>query len=184
MTIGDFAAVLWRERELLEILTFKLEEEQLLLVTRKSRWLQFATREIEQVLDPLRVVGLERSVKALSLAEEWNGSANPTLRNLVENAPPGPWGEILEAHLDAMTRAVAQISELRDANKHLLQSGADLTALEVNPLAPAADSIPPSTSDEVADRALLDRKIMESTYYVAVDVLTRVPPAALLEFLG
>ena len=53
MSVNELSAVLWRERELLELLTFKLEEEQLLLAAGRSRWVSHASREVEQVLDIL-----------------------------------------------------------------------------------------------------------------------------------
>src|SRR5688500_16797740 len=65
------SAILWRERELLEMLLFKLEEEQLLLTAGTTRWLTFATREVEQVLERLRQTGLERAVAVSSLAVAW-----------------------------------------------------------------------------------------------------------------
>ena len=37
MSANDLSACLWRERELLDLLAFKLEEEQFLLTTGKSR---------------------------------------------------------------------------------------------------------------------------------------------------
>ena len=48
MSLTDLASVLWRSRELLEMLLFKLEEEQLLLASNRSRWLSHATREVDQ----------------------------------------------------------------------------------------------------------------------------------------
>jgi hypothetical protein len=65
---NELSALLWRERELLELLIFKLEEEQLLLMSGKSRWLQHATREVEQVLNLVREAGLGRSVEVAALA--------------------------------------------------------------------------------------------------------------------
>ena len=37
MSANDLSNLLWRERELLELLVFKLEEEQLLLVAGRAR---------------------------------------------------------------------------------------------------------------------------------------------------
>jgi len=54
VSLTDLASVLWRSRELLEMLLFKLEEEQLLLAAGRSRWLSHATREVEVVLDQIR----------------------------------------------------------------------------------------------------------------------------------
>ena len=53
-TVQDLSARLWHERELLDLLTFKLEEEQLLLTAGRTRWISHATREVEQVLERLR----------------------------------------------------------------------------------------------------------------------------------
>src|SRR4051812_39244560 len=44
MALTEVSNVLWRERELLEMLLFKLEEEQLLLTAGRTRWLPHATR--------------------------------------------------------------------------------------------------------------------------------------------
>ena len=45
--LNDVSTVLWRERQLLELLVFKLEEEQLLLTAGKVRWVNHASREVE-----------------------------------------------------------------------------------------------------------------------------------------
>src|SRR5690606_32501974 len=103
MGANEVCATLWRERELLELLLFKLEEEQLLLTTGKTRWLQHATREVEQVLERLRGLGLTRTVEVSDLGEEWGAGPDASLRELVAHAPvTGPWGEIFANHLTAM----------------------------------------------------------------------------------
>jgi hypothetical protein len=50
MSLPDLAAVLWRQRDLLERLTYRLECEQLLLAAGRTRWLAVATSEVERVL--------------------------------------------------------------------------------------------------------------------------------------
>ena len=118
------SALLWEERELLDLLVFKLEEEQLLLTSGKSRWLQHATREVEQVLDRLRAAGLARTVAVSALARDWGTPEEPTLRELVAAAPAGPWTEIFHAHLQAMTELTLKIRELRDLNEQFLRTAA------------------------------------------------------------
>ncbi|WP_329609297.1 flagellar export chaperone FlgN [Arthrobacter sp. ATA002] len=88
MGTQKLSALLWEERELLELLVFKLEEEQLLLTSGKSRWLQHATREVEQVLERLRAAALGRAVAVASLAGDWGTAEDATLRELVAAAPP------------------------------------------------------------------------------------------------
>jgi len=118
---NELSALLWRERELLELLVFKLEEEQLLLTAGKTRWLQHATREVEQVMERLRDAELGRSVELASVAAEWGTSEDATLRELAEAAPDGPWAEVFTAHLQGMRELAAQIKELRDLNEQLLR---------------------------------------------------------------
>ncbi|MFD0519768.1 flagellar export chaperone FlgN [Paractinoplanes durhamensis] len=70
MSLTDLASVLWRSRELLEMLLFKLEEEQLLLASNRSRWLSHATREVEVVLDQIRQTEVIRAAYAQDVAVE------------------------------------------------------------------------------------------------------------------
>jgi hypothetical protein len=127
MGATELSAMLWRERELLELLTFKLEEEQLLLMSGKTRWLQHATREVEQVLERVREAGLGRSVEVAALAKEWGTDENAALRELIAHAPAGPWAEIFTSHLTAMSSLAAQIKELRDSNEQFLRQAARST---------------------------------------------------------
>lgn len=127
MSVNDLSAVLWRERELLELLTFKLEEEQLLLAAGRSRWISHASREVEQVLDRLRSTGLERSALSAAVAEEWGMPSDAPLREVVAAAPSGPWGEILASHLAAMLELTTRIGSLRDENDRFLRIAAQAT---------------------------------------------------------
>jgi len=122
VSANELSAALWRERELLDLLVFKLEEEQLLLAAGKARWLQFATREVEQVMDKLRTASLARTVEVSKVAAEWGADENATLRELVAHAPEGPWAELFTAHLNALTELTTQITELRDLNEQYLRS--------------------------------------------------------------
>lgn len=122
MGANELSASLWRERELLDLLAFKLEEEQFLLTTGKSRWLQYATREVEQVMEKLRSAELSRAVEAATVASEWGADENVTLRELVAKAPAGPWAEIFSEHLQALTAQTGQIKELRDLNEQYLRT--------------------------------------------------------------
>ena len=124
---NELSALLWRERELLELLVFKLDVEQLLLSAGRTRWVQHATREVEQVLELVREAGLGRSVEVAAVATEWGTSQDATLSELVQQAPAGPWGDILGAHLTAMTELIAQIRSLRDVNEQFLRSAARYT---------------------------------------------------------
>ena len=61
--LSDLSSILWREREMLELLLFKLEEEQLILASGRGRWLAHATREVEVVLDQIRRTEVVRAAE-------------------------------------------------------------------------------------------------------------------------
>ena len=114
--------VLWRERELLDTLLFKLETEQLILAGGRTRWLARAAREVEIVLDQLRKTEVLRAVAADEAADEAGLDANPSLRALAESVGE-PWRTILFDHRDAFVAVTREITELADANRHLITSG-------------------------------------------------------------
>jgi hypothetical protein len=127
MGAQELSTLLWRERELLELLMFKLEEEKLLLTAGKSRWLPFATREVEQVLERLRENGLERAMEVAAVGDEWGTGDNATLRSIIAGAPTEAWRDNFNGHLVALTELAASIAELRDANVQYLRAAARVT---------------------------------------------------------
>ncbi len=136
MSANDLSTLLWRERELLELLLFKLEEEQLLLTAGKAKWLPFATREVEQVLARLRTAGMERTVESAAVAVEWGAREDATLRDLVRAAPTDAWRDIFQSHLTALTGLTAQIADIRDANLTYLRAASRSTQETLADLAP------------------------------------------------
>ena len=114
--------ILWRERELLETLLFKLEEEQMVLAGGRTRWLTRAAREVENVLDTIRETEILRAVAAEEVAAELGLTANPSLRALAD-AVAEPWHTLLLDHHEAFTAATREIGALADANRELITSG-------------------------------------------------------------
>lgn len=121
MSLNELSAVLWRERQLLELLLFKLEEEQLVLTSGRTRWLGHATREVESVLDQIRTAEIGRSVEAEAVARELGLPEGSGLRALA-GAAPSPWDELLGEHHDAFVSLTAEIKQLADGNRELLAS--------------------------------------------------------------
>lgn len=119
---NELSVQLWRERELLELLLFKLEEQELLLAAGRSRWIQHASREVEQVLERLRTTGIARTVDAAAVAEQWGLPESATLRQLIDAAPEGPWREVFTDHLHALTQLTSEISHLKDTNEQQLRT--------------------------------------------------------------
>lgn len=122
MGAAEVSSVLWRERELLDMLQFKLEEEQALLATGRNRWLARATNEVEVVLEELRKAELVRAVQTEHLARELGLGPGASLRALAVSVPE-PWGQILMDHRKAFLAATAEIQGLAQSNRDILSSG-------------------------------------------------------------
>ena len=120
--LQHLSQVMWRERELLEELWFDLEVEQLILASGRTRWLMRAANEVESLLGDLRRTEMMRAVAADAVAAQVGATSNPSLRALAA-AAPGPWGEILEEHREALVVMSKQISALADTNRELITTG-------------------------------------------------------------
>lgn len=163
--LSDLSQVLWRERETLELVVFKLEEQRLLLVDGHDRWVVHASREIDVVLDQLCAVELNRAVAAVAVALELDVPGDATLRDLAA-AAPSPWPSVLERHVLALVRLAEEIVALSAGNRKLLTDG--LATVRKGMTAPGHR---PST------RLLVDAAAFTS----ALSVNDRVLPPSLLD---
>ena len=107
----DLSLILWRERELLETLLYKLEMEKLVLASGSSRWLATSAREVEGILASIRETELLRAVVADEAAASIGMAANPSLRALAE-AVDEPWRSILLDHRAAFVQYSREIMEI------------------------------------------------------------------------
>jgi hypothetical protein len=114
--------VLWRERELLEELHYRLEVEQLVLASGRSRWLAHAARDIDALLTTIRETEVLRAVAADEAAAAAGMASNPSLAALADAAVE-PWSTILTEHREAFVAATAEITTLADSNRHLISAG-------------------------------------------------------------
>ena len=122
MGLSEVSNILWKERQLLELLLFKLETEQLILASGKSRFLAPATNEVELVIEQVKQAELERAVEVDVVAAEFGLPANPSLSELA-GAVPAPWDRILEEHRKDFLAKTGEILLLAQANKELLSQG-------------------------------------------------------------
>jgi hypothetical protein len=119
MRLREVSDILWRERRLLELLQFKLTEEQLLVAAGRVRWLPSATREVELVMVELQRAELTRAVAVDELAVDLGIRPNPSLCELAA-AVPEPWQGVFDRHRHALVMAVAEVDTLADESHRLL----------------------------------------------------------------
>ena len=114
--------ILWRERELLEALQYRLEVERMVMAGGQTRWLARAARDVEHVLDQIRQVELLRSVAADEAAAGLGLDPNPSLGGLIA-AVDEPWSTILADHREAFRATSEAITKLADENRSLISAG-------------------------------------------------------------
>lgn len=137
--------ILWRERELLETLLYKLEVEQLVLASGRTRWLMRSAKDVEGLLGLIRETEVLRATAADEAAEAVGLADNPSLRALAE-AIEDPWRTILLEHRDAFTTLTREISELAEANRDLITVGYRSAQSTLLALTESADGYSPDGS--------------------------------------
>lgn len=134
-TSGSFSAVsslLWREREALQLLLFKLIEQQLILTSGQPRLLNNANQEIELALDQVRCTEVLRAAEMGAATPAPNANSHGTTEqdgletSLAEFAAsaPEPWATVLTEHRQALLTLTAEVEQATDANRVLLLAGA------------------------------------------------------------
>lgn len=119
--LSDLSQVIWREREALELVVFKLHEQRLLLEDGQDRWVCHASQELEEVLDRLSGLELTRAVAAAAAAAELGIEESAGLRALAA-AAPAPWPSVLQRHVKALVRIVGEIVDLATGNRTMLDA--------------------------------------------------------------
>jgi hypothetical protein len=113
-----------RERLLLELVTFKLVELRQLLVSGETRFLGWASEELERALAQVRAAELERAVLVTNLAHERGLTGDAlTLSVLVEDAPE-PYRTALAAAQVALRKSTEEVANLLAASRRAATEGA------------------------------------------------------------
>ena len=119
--LSNLSAGLWRIQELLELLTYRLEVQHVLIETGRTRWMGRSTREIEVVIGEMRETELMRAVDAGPVCELLGLAEDTPLSEIAAAAPP-PWDDVLEEHRDALTKATQELSLLSRSNSAMLEA--------------------------------------------------------------
>ena len=122
MSIPDLAAVLWRQRELLDRLVYRLQCEQLLVASGRTRFLGIATGEVEVLLDELSLIEIQRAAIAERVAKDTGLPAESTLEQIAAGLQP-PWTEVLLEHRQALITVTAELAVLAESNRHMMAAG-------------------------------------------------------------
>jgi hypothetical protein len=111
MSLNELSNILWRERRLLELLAFKLEEERLVLASGRTRWLPRASSEVDTIIEEIKHARLERAITLADVCAEIGLADAPTLRALSNVVPP-PWDGICAEHARALRTLSQEIESI------------------------------------------------------------------------
>jgi hypothetical protein len=111
--LGDLASILWRLRELLNHLLFKIVVQRLILESGQTGWLANATRELDAALHEVRTAEVLRAARVDGLARRLGLAAGSTLAEMADAAPE-PWRTVLHEHREALNDLVADVDAVAD----------------------------------------------------------------------
>lgn len=126
MELQTFSNILWHQRDLLEMLRYRLEVQDLVLHGGLTSRLPIATREVEQAVEALRVAELGRSLDAADAARSLGLADDATLLQIAE-AAPAPWDDLLLEHHTAFLELAAEISQISRRNRDTLAASYQAT---------------------------------------------------------
>jgi hypothetical protein len=115
------SSTLWRLREVLDQLLFKVFQTELVVRSGEFKWLARTTRELDAALQEARNVEVLRAVETVALADRLGVPPELTAAQLVRLAGP-PWDSILDDHREALVSLTSDIA----------RAAADVPAVEVD----------------------------------------------------
>ena len=118
----ETSTILWRQRELLSLLLYKVDTESLVLAAGRTRWLGSATHEVELVLDQVRTNELLRATAVDQLAIDLGLQPGASLAEVIAVLDE-PWKEVFTEHRKALVGLSAEIEAAVRENRDLLTSG-------------------------------------------------------------
>jgi hypothetical protein len=123
-TFSAVASLLWNEREALELVHYKLVQEQLLLQAGETRWLAKADAEVAEAIRRMRMSEVLRAAEMERILAELGLPTTTTLAELAELAPE-PWGLVLAEHRAALRSLVTEVQTAGHSVRVLLAAGAN-----------------------------------------------------------
>lgn len=105
---------LWHLRDLLDLLSHRLETEHLLIASGRIKRLALAVRETDAALQEVRTTELAGAVETEAACRLLGLSVEATLAELAGVAP-APWGDILNGHRDALRELATEITTLTES---------------------------------------------------------------------
>jgi hypothetical protein len=159
-SLSSLCSLLWQERVGLELILFKLVEEQLIAGAGQLRFLNLADDELREAGGVLRENEVLRAAETQMVARLMNLPPSSSLAEIAATAEE-PWPALLLEHRDALRGLLGEIESMAQANRQVLLAGAEAARLALEQVGSSL-----STYDAHGSRvrsnggpALLDRQV-------------------------
>lgn len=120
--LSQLSQTLWRQRARVEMLLYRLEVQQMVLASGRSRWIDQSARDVEDAIDDLRTEEILRAAHVAAVGPTLGVDGDASLSTLAEAAGE-PWGQILRDHQATFLSLIGSIESVSRDNKELLTRG-------------------------------------------------------------
>lgn len=120
--LSTLSQTLWRQRALVEVLLYRLEVQQMVLASGKTRWIDMSSRDVEGAITDLRSEELMRATAVASVAPLLHVPETASLTDLAIAAGE-PWDQILRDHQAAFLSLIGSVEAVSRDNRELLNHG-------------------------------------------------------------
>lgn len=120
--LSQLSQTLWRQRAQVELLLYRLEVQQMVLASGRSRWIDQSARDVEDAIDDLRTEEILRAAHVAAVAPSLGLDGEATLSTLADAAGE-PWAQILRDHQATFLSLIGAIEAVSRDNKELLARG-------------------------------------------------------------
>ncbi|HVT77407.1 MAG TPA: flagellar export chaperone FlgN [Acidimicrobiales bacterium] len=121
--MDELATVLRRERWLLSVLLFRLTEMRHLLAANDSRFLGWASAEVEDAVARVREAELIRNALVSRLAREMEMPEDDLTLSSLARVAPEPYRQIFSEHRTAFLELVNEVQSVSQTNRRLATKG-------------------------------------------------------------
>jgi hypothetical protein len=120
--LSQLSQTLWRQRARVEMLLYRLEVQQMVLASGRSRWIDQSARDVEDAIDDLRTEEILRAAHVAAVAPTLGVDPDSSLSTLAD-AAGDPWAQILRDHQATFLSLIGTIESVSRDNKELLTRG-------------------------------------------------------------
>jgi hypothetical protein len=122
--LSSLCTMLWQERVSLEVILFKLVEEQLVAARGDARFLRLADEELREAAGILQENEVLRAAETQMVARMLGLPPDASLAEIAERADE-PWPDLLLEHRDALRRLLVEIEGAVATDRRILLPGAE-----------------------------------------------------------